>query len=247
MSEPYKDYDREAVMRMARELPLTLPSPLDSAGLRGARERGDAKVSSVLNIKSVRPKMAEDAPRPETVEVPTREMLIAGVKAWLGERRWNTDREYVEAQCFSVVADIYRAMLSARPTTAETGVEQVSSAWLAQLRSEFVENSYELDRLRAQLAEAEAGLRSYAITMQRIEESENAALAEKDKRIGELEADIREIDECFQAALCEGLNERLAEAEGDAASLKGLVERRLLFAGEAATRSLLSAAEKGRE
>lgn len=70
-----------------------------------------------------------------------------------------------------------------------------------------------------------------------------AALTERDKRIGELEAVVREVDGCFQAALCEGLNERLAEADGDVGSLKDLVERRLLFAGEAAA-ALLSAAEK---
>jgi hypothetical protein len=80
------------------------------------------------------------------------------------------------------------------PTTAETGVEDTSlSRFRAALTSTparrlFDEMQAEITTLRAQLAEKEAGLHSYAVTMQRIEEAENATIAAQAKRIAELEA-----------------------------------------------------------
>lgn len=82
---------------------------LDSAGLRGARERGDAKVASVLGIKS--------PPRPETVEMPAKATCphCGGPDGYLIEEHYGIERgeAWVTCDC--------RLRRSTSPTAAETG------------------------------------------------------------------------------------------------------------------------------
>lgn len=150
------------------------PGPLDSAGLRGAREIGDAKVSSVLNIKSMRPKMEEPAPRPETVEVPVELLPCPFCGADCDPEGWYSGRGKRGPECTGCSATAEsiaqwnsRWTAPARPTAAETGVE---AGLLEKIIADFLdlhdddsgpvvllrESRDELTSLRTKLAEAEA-------------------------------------------------------------------------------------------
>ena len=61
------------------------------------------------------------------------------------------------------------------------------------------------------------------------------ALAERNK---ELEEALLEIVGCFEAAVTEGLHERLVEQEHETGNLRDIVERRLMFADTVAERVL---------
>lgn len=118
----------------------------------------------------------------------------------------------------------------ARPTTAETGVEDAPGVMSREAQWGYDRAQAEIATLRAQLAEAEAGLHSYAITMQRIEEAENATVAGLSAQLGEVSAardkaiesvaTVRELREYDKATII-AQAKRIAELE---AELRQLVD-----------------------
>lgn len=114
---------------------------LDSVDIRGACERGDAKVSSVLGIKSTK------VPRPETVEVPvepTREMVTAAFEA--RDHVGNALSRAAKSGFSSGVMAMWGAMIAARPLAAspaapDAGVESYplsARVWRRESTQEWV-------------------------------------------------------------------------------------------------------------
>ena len=80
--------------------------------------------------------------------------------------------------------------------------------------------------------------------MAQLERELTSTIAARDAEIAELRESLTEIQGCFDAALCEGLEDRMSELDIEQGSIHDLINRRLMPAHSIAVNALSAKASK---